>query len=369
MNSELLYQLALTEIPHIGCVHAKILAQHFGNAEQIFKAPLAILEKIEGIGTIRARSIKQFNQFEKAEKEIRFIEKYKIKPLFITDKNYPRRLLNCYDSPTLLFYKGQAELNTSKIIAVIGTRSHTEYGKQVTERIIKELTAQRVLVVSGLAFGIDAVAHKAALKNGLPTIGVLGHGLDQIYPPEHANLARDIVKHDGGLLSEFRSNTKPDKHNFPVRNRVVAGMSDATIVIETGLKGGSMITAELANGYNKDVFAFPGKVTDTKSAGCNYLIKSNKAMLLTDAQELIEVMGWEEKPKSKKEEKRQRELFIELSNEEKIILSILNEKDSVHIDEINMKSGLNSSTVAAAILNLELQNVVGSMPGKLYKLV
>jgi DNA processing protein len=369
MNSELLYQLALTEIPHIGCVHAKILAQHFGNAEGIFKAPQAILEKIEGIGTIRARSIKQFNHFEKAEKEIRFIEKYKIKPLFITDKNYPRRLLNCYDSPTLLFYKGHADLNASKIIAVIGTRSHTEYGKQVTEKIIKDLTAQQVLVVSGLAFGIDAVAHKAALKNGLPTVGVLGHGLDQIYPPEHANIARDMVKHDGGLLTEYRSNAKPDKHNFPVRNRIVAGMSDATIVIETGIKGGSMITAELANGYNKDVFALPGKITDHKSAGCNYLIKSNKAMLLTDAEELIEVMGWEEKAKSKKEEKSQRELFIELSTEEKIIMSILNEKDTVHIDEINLKSGLNSSAVAAAILNLELQNVVGSLPGKLYKLV
>ena len=369
MNSELLYQLALTEIPNIGCVHAKILAQHFGNAEGVFKAPQAILEKIEGIGTIRARSIKQFNHFEKAEKEIRFIEKYKIKPLFITDKNYPRRLLNCYDSPTLLFYKGHADLNASKIIAVIGTRSHTEYGKQVTEKIIKDLTAQQVLVVSGLAFGIDAVAHKAALKNGLSTVGVLGHGLDQIYPPEHANIARDMVKHEGGLLTEYRSNTKPDKHNFPVRNRIVAGMSDATIVIETGIKGGSMITAELANGYNKDVFAFPGKITDHKSAGCNYLIKSNKAMLLTDAQELIEVMGWEEKTKSKKEEKSQRELFIELSREEKIIMSILNEKDTVHIDEINLKSGLNSSAVAAAILNLELQNVVGSLPGKLYKLV
>jgi len=369
MNSELIYQLALTEIQHIGCVHAKILAQHFGNAEDIFKAPQAMLEKIEGIGTVRARSIKQHNHFENAEKEIKFIEKYKIKPLFITDKNYPRRLLNCYDSPTLLFYKGQANLNASKIIAVIGTRSHTEYGKQVTEKIIKELTAQQVLVVSGLAFGIDAVAHKAALKNGLPTVGVLGHGLDQIYPPEHANIARDMLKHAGGLLTEYRSNTKPDKHNFPVRNRIVAGMSDATIVIETGIKGGSMITAELANGYNKDVFAFPGKVTDNKSAGCNYLIKSNKAMLLTDAQELVEVMGWEEKTKSKKEEKSQRELFIELSKEEKIIVSILNEKDTVHIDEINLKSGLNSSAVAAAILNLEIQNVVGCLPGKLYKLV
>ena len=369
MNSELLYQLALTEVPNIGCVHAKILAQELGSAEKIFKAKQFILEKIEGIGEIRARSIKAYKDFSKAEEEIKFIEKYKIKTLFLTDKDYPKRLLNCYDSPTLLFYKGDADLNASKIIAIIGTRIHTEYGKQQTEKLVKELSSQNVVVVSGMAYGIDAIAHKAAYKNDLATVGVLGHGLDQIYPPDHSNLAKDMLKHGGGLLTEFRSNTKPDKHNFPTRNRIVAGMSDATIVIETGEKGGSMITAELANGYNKDVFAFPGKITDHKSTGCNYLIKSNKAMLLTDAEELIEVMGWEEKAKSKKEEKSQRELFIELSAEEKIIMCILNEKDTVHIDEINLKSGLNSSAVAAAILNLELQNVVGSLPGKLYKLV
>ena len=196
---------------------------------------------------------------------------------------------------------------------------------------------------------------------------MLAHGLDQIYPSEHSNLAKDMLKNGGGLLTEFRSKTKPDKHNFPTRNRIVAGMSDATIVIESGIKGGSMVTAELANGYNKDVFAFPGKVTDSKSAGCNYLIKSNKAMLLTDAQELIEIMGWEER-KKKSEVRSQKEIFIELSKDEKIIIDILNEKETVHIDEINLRSGLSSSAIAAAILNLELQNVVNGMPGKLYRL-
>jgi DNA processing protein len=195
----------------------------------------------------------------------------------------------------------------------------------------------------------------------------LGHGLDQIYPPDHAHLAKDILKNGGGLLTEFRSKTKPDKHNFPTRNRIVAGMSDATIVVESGIKGGSMVTAELANGYNKDVFAFPGKVTDNKSAGCNYLIKSNKAMLLTDAQQLIEIMGWEEK-KQKPKPKSQKDIFIELSKDEKLIIDILNEKETVHIDEINLRSGLSSSAIAAAILNLELQNVVSGLPGKIYKL-
>jgi DNA processing protein len=218
-----------------------------------------------------------------------------------------------------------------------------------------------------MAYGVDAIAHKAAIKNNLATVGVLGHGLDQIYPPDHSGLAKDMLKHDGGLLTEFRSKTKPDKHNFPTRNRIVAGMSDATIVVESGIKGGSMVTAELANGYNKDVFAFPGKVTDNKSAGCNYLIKSNKAMLLTDAQELIEIMGWEERQKSKV--KSQKEIFIELSKEEKIIIDILNEKETVHIDEINLRSGLSNSAIAVAILNLELQNVVNGLPGKMYKLL
>jgi DNA processing protein len=367
MTTDLLFQLALTEVPNIGCVHAKILTQQFGDAQSIFKAKQSILEKIEGIGIVRARAIKAFTDFSKAEEEIKFIDKYKIKPLFITDKNYPQRLLNCYDSPTLLFYKGTADLNTQKIIAVIGTRNHTDYAKQVTEKLIKELTGQNITVVSGLAYGVDAIAHKSSLKNDLPTIGVLAHGLDQIYPTQHAALAKDMLKHNGGLLTEFRSKSKPDKHNFPTRNRVVAGMSDATIVIETSIKGGSMITAELANGYNKDVFAFPGRVTDTKSEGCNYLIKNNKAMLLTDAQELIEVMGWEEKPQKSKI-KSQKELFIELSKEERIIFDILKEKESAPIDEINFLSGLNSSAVAAAILNLELQNVLVSLPGKLYRL-
>jgi len=275
--------------------------------------------------------------------------------------------LNCYDSPTLLFYKGSADLNATKIISIVGTRTHTDYSKKITEKVIEELSSQNILIVSGMAYGVDAIAHKAAVKNNLPTVGVLAHGLDQIYPPDHSNLAKDMVKNGGGLLTEFRSQTKPDKHNFPTRNRIVAGMSDATIVVESGIKGGSMVTAELANGYNKDVFAFPGKVTDNKSAGCNYLIKSNKAMLLTDAQQLIEIMGWEEKSQKSKG-KSQKEIFIELSKDEKIIVDILNEKGPVQIDELNLRSGLSSSAIAAAILNLELQNVVYGLPGKIYKL-
>jgi DNA processing protein len=366
MKNDLLYQLALTQVPHIGPIHAKTLAEHFGTASAIFKATTAQLERIEGIGPVRAAAIRKYTDFEEAEKEVDFIEKYKIRPLFLTDKDYPQRLLHCYDAPALLFYRGEANLNASRIIAIVGTRRHTEYGKYISEKLVKELQDTSVLVISGLAFGIDALAHKAALKHDLPTIGVLAHGLDIMYPSQHTQLAKEMIKQGGGLLTEFRSETKPDKHNFPARNRIVAGMSDATVVIETDIKGGSMITAELANSYNKDVFAFPGKITDSKSAGCNYLVRTNKAMLLTDTQELIDMMGWAD---AQQRANRQQQLFVELSPQEETLAHILRQKEAVHIDELNMHSGLSSSMVAAAILNMELQGVIQSLPGKMYKLM
>ena len=365
MTDDLLYQIALTMVPNIGPVQANILVEHFGDAKSIFKSTVKELGNIEGIGVIKANSIKTFDSFANAESEIEFIEKYKIETLFIKDRKYPKRLLNCYDSPTLLYYRGEADLNTSKVINIIGTRNHTDYGRQITEQLVDELQSHQVLIISGLAYGIDAIAHKSAIQNNLATVGVLAHGLDKIYPPQHTSLAKQMLL-NGGLLTEFRRETKPDKHNFPKRNRIVAGMSDATIVIETALKGGSMITAELANGYNRDVFAVPGKVTDVKSLGCNHLIKNNKAILLEDCQQLIETMGWGQK---KSKPRQQKELFIALSDEEQILVNILKEKEMVHIDEIYLKSGLTSSTVAASMLNLEFQNVLASLPGKMYKLL
>jgi DNA processing protein len=253
------------------------------------------------------------------------------------------------------------------VVAIVGTRTNSEYGKQFADKLVKELRDLGVLIISGLAFGIDAIAHRCAIKNNLPTIGVVAHGLDQMYPPEHSGLAKEMIKEGGGLLTELRSGVKPDKHHFPGRNRIVAGISDAVVVIETGIKGGSMITADLANSYNRDVFAVPGKTTDVKSAGCNHLIQSNKAILLTDAQQLIETLGWEEKPKTRRI--TQRELFIPLSEEEKVVVTILAEKENMHIDELNLRSGLHSSAIAAAILNLEMQNVIQCLPGRMYKLI
>lgn len=365
LPNQILYEVALTLIPNIGAVQAKILIEHFGDAYSIFHAKKKELEIIEGIGSVKASAIKAFHDFSVAEEEIKFIEKHKIEPLFITNKNYPQRLLHCYDAPTLLYYRGSADLNASRLISIIGTRKNSDYGRQLTEQLVADLQSLNVVIISGLAYGIDAIAHKAALQNNMATIGVLAHGLDNIYPAQHKILAKQMLS-NGGLLTEFKKETLPDKHNFPRRNRVVAGMTDATIVVETPEKGGSIITAELANGYNKDVFAFPGKTTDVKSAGCNNLIKNNKAILLTNAQQLIETMGWETK---KQKPKQQKQLFITLTPDQKVLVDILKEKDALHIDEIYLKSGLTSSSVAASMLSLEFENVVASLPGKMYKLL
>ena len=365
MSNDLLYQIALTLVPNIGDVHAKALVNIFGDAQSIFKAKTKELEYIEGIGSIRAKSIKAFEDFNSSEEEIKFIEQYKIKPLFLNSPDYPQRLLNCYDSPLLLYYRGNADLNNSKIISVVGTRNNTDYGKIICEKLIEDCAGEKILIISGLAFGIDTIAHKAALKNQLPTIGVLAHGLDRIYPSQNKQLAKQMVEH-GGLLTEFISKTNPDKQNFPKRNRIVAGMCDAVIVIETGKKGGSLITAELGNGYNKDVFAMPGRVSDTKSEGCNFLIRSNKASLINNADDLLDMMNW--KP-VKNQQQKQRQLFIELTADEKIVVDILSAREQIAIDELYYKSGLSSSAVAAALLMLEMQNVVASLPGKIYKLI
>ena len=364
MQQELLYQLALTRVPHIGDIRARALINHFGSAKNIFQASKKELDALDGIGTVRAASIKKFRDFDAAESEIGFIEKYKITPLFITDKAYPQRLLNCYDCPCLLYYKGSADLNASKIIAIVGTRNNDEYGRNLCEKLIEDMAEHDVTVISGLAFGIDSIAHKCCVKNNVATVGVLAHGLDRVYPAQNRSLATQMIKH-GGLLTEYPSNTNPDRQNFPTRNRIVAGMSDCIVVIETGIKGGSLITAELANGYNRDVFAFPGRTSDAKSEGCNYLIRSNKAALITNANDLLENMSWTEQ--KKRAIKKQRELFLDFTPDEKVVIDILQENEQVHIDELYLKSKLSSSAVAQALLMLEMQGVVSAMPGKMYK--
>lgn len=365
-STDLPYQIALTMVPNIGAVQAKILAEHFESAAAIFQASQKELSSIENIGTVRAGNIKRFTDFSAAEAEIRFIEQYKIQPLFITTPDYPQRLLHCSDAPAMLYYRGNADLNAAKVISIIGTRACTHYGRQITEKLIADLSGTGILVVSGLALGVDAVAHKAALTHLTPTVGVLAHGLGTLYPHQHKSLAREMVEM-GGLLTEFGRDVQPDKYNFPRRNRIVAGIADATVVIETAIKGGSMITAELAHGYNRDVFAFPGKTTDSRSEGCNHLIRQHKASLLTNAQQLLEMMGWEV-PATLQTAASAPPILPALSPEEQMIVTICREKDCTHIDELYTKSNLPPSVVTAAILQLELTGILVVLPGKMHQL-
>ena len=261
--------------------------------------------------------------------------------------------------------KGRTELNKSKMISIVGSRHHTEYGKTLVENLVNSLAQLEVVIISGLAYGIDALAHKAALKNNLVTIGVLAHGLDQVYPYRHIPIAKEMIEKGGALISEFRGGTLPDRHNFPSRNRIVAGITDATIVIETGVKGGSMITAELANNYNRDVFAYPGRLTDMQSGGCNSLISQNKAVLVTDPTDIAAALGWESHNKKNEVQKK---LFFDLSEEEQRVFDLLKRKNKVQLDEISTQTGLPLSTIATTMLNLELQNLILSLPGKMYQL-
>jgi len=364
MNNDLVYQMALARIPHIGHVHAKTLAGIFDNAEAIFKAPRSTLEKIEGIGQVRAGGIKAFKDFKSCEDEIRFAEKHHIKAIFINDEDFPKRLLNCHDCPTLLYFKGNISLNSKRFISIVGTRSHTEYGKYLCEKLIEALKHHNITIVSGLAYGIDSIAHRSAIKNNLATIGILAHGLDRIYPHSNKNLAVQMIE-NGGLLTEYPSNTLPDKQNFPERNRITAGLCDALVVIETEKKGGSMITAEIANSYNRDIFTFPGRIHDSKSNGCHELIKNNKACLITDAEDLLRMMNWMEN--SSPQESKQRTLFNELNEQELMLLKLIDEDAETDIDSLTFKSGLSYSSIAVNLLSLEMNGLIVSLPGKRYK--
>ncbi|WP_143304980.1 DNA-processing protein DprA [Chitinophaga vietnamensis] len=365
MPPELKYQLALTLIPQIGDVTIKKLLEHYNSAAAIFHASQRELERIETVGTVRAAAIKRFRDFGSVEREMDFIERYKIRPLFYTDEDYPARLRQCYDSPPMLYYKGFASLNVPRIVNIVGTRQPSAYGRMLCEQLVTALVAADVTVVSGLAYGIDIVAHRTAVSLQAATIGVLAHGLDRIYPYAHRHTATQMLEH-GGLLTDFPSNTAPDRQNFPKRNRIVAGLCDATIVVESGIRGGSLITADLANGYHRDVFCFPGRVHDWHAAGCHHLIKNNKAMLVTDAADILSAMGWADKPKPAPTV--QRELFVQLSEEERQIMTLFEQKPRLHLEELYVQSRLSGSQIATAVFNLEMQSLLKSLPGGMYVL-
>lgn len=363
-HEELFYQLALTFVPGIGAKTGRVLLEHFGNAATIFKRPLKELNKVAGIGEVRVKGFKDEEVLKKAERELAFLVKNDIQTLYCNHR-FPKRLSNCSDAPLLLFYKGNADLDTAKIVAIVGTRKNTDYGHKLCEELVDGLRPlEHVLVVSGLAMGIDAIAHKRAVQFGIPTVGVLGHGLDRIYPYIHKELSEQMIE-NGGLLTEYPSETLPDRSNFPMRNRVVAGMSDVTVVVESHISGGALITAHMASGYNREVAAFPGRVNDSRSAGCNELIRTNIAGMITNAEDLIDMMSWgnEGRPKAV-----QKQLFINLSADEQKIVDLLQTKDSVHADELFHGTGLANSQLAATLLQLEMLGIIKTLPGKYYRM-
>lgn len=366
VREEQLYQIGLTLIDGIGDVHAKSLLAYCGSAREIFRQKKSHLQKIPGIGSILARSISGSHAvLSRAEEEISFIEKYRIRPLFFSDEDYPQRLKACNDSPVLVYYKGSANLNADKIVGIVGTRRPSEYGRKKTQELVQELEGSGILVVSGLAYGVDVLAHKTALDAELETVGVLAHGLDRIYPQTHDKIAKRMLA-QGGLLTDFMSGTKPDAVNFPKRNRIVAGLCDALVVIESRRTGGSLITATIANSYNKDVFAFPGRAGEALAEGCNGLIKQNRAGLIESAADLLDAMQWLEEEKAQ-DKTRQIPLLIQLSDDEKLIVGLLSEKRSVHMDEICQATRLPVSKVSGLLLQLEFSNLVKSKPGKLFE--
>lgn len=367
MKDEVFYGIALSLIKGIGDINAKTLISYSGGCKELFKIPIHKLRKINGVGSKLADAFKNTKDaFLRAEEEIRFIEKHKIKVLFYYDKQYPKRLLNCYDAPLFIFAKGNVDFNAERFVNIVGTRHATDYGKEITEKLVEELATYKVNLVSGLAYGIDICAHKAALKYDMQNIAVLAHGLDRIYPALHKNTAEKLQQ-NGALVTTYLSNTNPDRQNFPDRNRVVAGITDATIVVESAIAGGALITAEIANNYNRDVFAFPGRITDEYSQGCLKLIKENKANIITSAKDIIELLNWDLEKTIAKNEIIQPQLFIDLDEQEQAVLNYISTKEKMHIDEINFNSQLKQSNVSSILLQLEMKGVIISLPGKLYK--
>jgi DNA processing protein len=355
-------------LPKVGPIIAKRIISYTGSPEALFRESKRNLLKIPNIGEHIVKNVNDPDLFKKAESELKFIEKYQIKSLFYTDDNYPARLKNCEDAPILFFFKGNVDFNAVKVLSIVGTRNATETGLENCRKFIKDLTMndKEIIIVSGLAYGIDVCAHKAALDCGINTVAVLGHGLNMIYPSMHRPVAENITS-QGGLLSEFPSTTKTLASNFVSRNRIIAGLADATVVVESAKQGGALITADIANSYNRDVFAFPGRPTDNYSKGCNQLIKTNKAALIENANDLEYILGWEVNKAKKKI--IQRQMFSKLSPEEKKIVNILNHKDAVPIDKICSEAALPTSKVSPILLGLEFKGLVKTLPGKHYKIL
>ena len=364
--NDLLYLMALQQVPLVGPKKARELITHCGSAKQVFKTKKNDLIKIPNIGLVVAENILAFKDFQKGEKELKFIEKNNIQLHTYLDKAYPYRLKHYDDSPLILYKKGNADLNPKRSVAIVGTRKATVRGKMICEELVSGLKEYDVSIISGLAFGIDVTAHRKCLVEKIPTIGVLAHGLDRIYPSQHKSTAKKML-HQGGLITEYRSETKLIPKNFPRRNRIVAGMCDAIIVVETKQSGGSIITAQIGNDYNKDVFAVPGRLEDEYSKGCNWLIKTHKAALIESAADIGYIMRWEKTNEQTKSV--QKNLFLNLNENEQRIVELLRAEESVGSDKITHLLKISTGELAGLMLEMEFKGIVRTLPGSRFSLI
>lgn len=365
-QSELYHTLALMQVDGVGDVIAKKLLQNCGNAAEVFASKKSQLQKIDGIGSVVIKNLQEKSVFKKAEAELQFLAQENISTTYFQEDNYPERLKNCYDSPVLLFQAGNIDLQNKRIISIVGTRQITTYGMEFTKKLIEEISPLNPIIVSGFAYGVDIYAHQMAMDCGLQTIGVLAHGLNQIYPKTHKKYMAKMEQ-NGGFLTEFWSTSNPDKENFIKRNRIVAGISEATIVIESAERGGSLVTANLANDYNRDVFAVPGRTTDKYSQGCNNLIKTQRANLLTSAADLVYILNWELQRESQKAVQKQ--LFVTLTDEEQIIYDYLQKTGKEMMDIIALECDFPIYRISSILLNMELKGVIRPLPGKMFEVV
>ena len=365
MDTDLLYKIGMTKIPLVGAVTAKSLISYCGGIKAVFEAKKKALLCIPGVGHTIANNILHQKALILAEKELEHIKKYEIQALFYLEDHYPQRLKHFENSPILLYYKGNANLNHNRIVSIVGTRKPTNRGRAICEELVAGLQEYKVLISSGLAYGIDITAHKKCIELGINTVGVLGHGLERTYPAQHQYTAKQMIS-QGGLLTEYGIGTKPDRENFPMRNRIIAGMCDALIVVETARKGGSMITVEMANAYHKDIFAVPGRLNDKYSTGCNHIIKCHKAALIESVKDIAYIMRWD---KATSQKAIQQKLFVDLSPEEETLISLMEKKEEMEIDKLMHEVEMNASQLAGILLNLEFKGKVKALPGKRFMLL
>lgn len=362
-DQERIWHIALAMHKNVGPVTARTLIGYCGSIEAVFEETKKNLLKIPGIGESFVANFNAQLHLKEAENEYKFCTKNDISVLIYTESIYPRRLTYFDQSPIVLYYKGTADLNHHRTVAMVGTRQPSDYGHQMCERIIEGLAPYGVLLVSGLAYGIDSIAHRQCVAKDIATLGVMGHGHDRIYPAENKSLVKKMIDGGGGILTEFPINTRPDRENFPMRNRIIASISDVIVIAESKKSGGSIITAEFGNEYNKDVFALPGPVTEELSEGCNKLIKQNKAHLLESAADIAYIMRWDQMDAGKA---IQTQLFVDLDDRETLALQIVRDNKEITIDQLTYKMDLAPSEVSSLLLGLEFKGVVRALPGKKY---